>query len=252
MRQCVLRVSAPQVLNAWLWHALLIGFSLALAVKSSVAQIGGEHASMGASQGVINFDIPAQPLAAALQTFADVAQIDLFYESSRTLGRRSSPLHGAFAPETALRQLLKGTGFTIASFERGAVTVLPPGPPPNAVELAQVKSRAAVFAPYFAMLQGGLRAEFCRTEGMQTEDAELLVRLWIASTGGVAYAELLSSTGSEPRDKAYVAALQKIVIGKPPPAEMPQPVTLMILPRGQREAAACAKPGRRGGQGLHE
>jgi hypothetical protein len=226
--------------------------SIALAAKTSVAQIDGEHASVGAPQGVINFDIPAQPLAAALQTFADVAQIELFYESSRTLGRRSSPIRGAFAPETALRHLLKGTGFTITSLNRGAITVLPPSQPPDAVELAQVKSRVAAFTPYFALLQGSLRAAFCRTEGMQTEAAELLVRLWIASTGSVAYAELLSSTGSEPRDKAYVAALQGIVVGKPPPAAMPQPVTLMLLPRGQREAAACAEPGGRGRQAVHE
>lgn len=241
MRQRVLRVSAPQVLNAGLWHALLVGLSLALAVRASVAQNDAGHASVGAPQGVIDFDIPAQPLAAALQTFADVAQIDLFYESSRTLGRLSSRVHGAFAPEAALRQLLKGTGFTIASLNQGAITVLPPGQPPDAVELVQVKSRVAAFTPYFALLQGSLRAAFCRTEELQTEDAELLVRLWISSTGAVASAELLSSTGSEPRDKAYVAALLGIVTGKPPPAAMPQPVTLMMLPRGQREAAACAE-----------
>jgi hypothetical protein len=244
-----LRVVAPQGLNAGLWHALVLVLSLALALRTSAAQLDADHEFVTAPPGAIDFDIPAQPLAAALQIFADVTQIDLFYESSSTLGRLSSPVRGAFIPEMALRQLLSGTGFTITSLNRGAITVLPPGQPPDADELAQVKIRSAAFTSYFALVQGALRGAFCRTVGLETENAELLIRLWIASTGAVASSELLTSTGSQSRDQAYVAALQRIVISRPPPAAMPQPVTLMMLPRGQRDAAACAPDalGRRAG-----
>jgi hypothetical protein len=190
----------------------------------------------------LHFDIPSQPLASALQAYSAVTHLELFYESGLMRGRKSSPLQGSFSKDVALRRLLEGSGVSAASFEPGTITVLPAAPAKEQ-DLAAVKSKAAAYNPYFARIQAGLRTAFCGVPALQTDTAELLVRLWIAPSGTVARADILSPTGSDERDRAYAAALANLAIGGPPPRDMPQPVTLMVLPRTSQAAAECAQPG---------
>ncbi|MCK9910797.1 hypothetical protein MXD81_16740, partial [Microbacteriaceae bacterium K1510] len=63
------------------------------------------------------------------------------------------------------------------------------------------------------------------------------------TSGAVARVELIGSTGSEDRDRVYAAALHSLSIGEAPPQDMPQPVTLMVLPRASRVAAECPPVG---------
>ncbi|MCK9918222.1 STN domain-containing protein, partial [Microbacteriaceae bacterium K1510] len=153
------------------------------------------------------FDIPTQPLASALKAYGGVTRLELFYESTVTAGRRSGSLHGAFTAEAALRRLLAGTGLSVASFEPGTVTILSePSHQAKASDLAAVKNKAAVFAPYFSLIQNELRSAFCRSPATQVDASELIVRLWIDTSGAVARVELIGSTGSEDRDRVYAAA----------------------------------------------
>ncbi|WKA26113.1 STN domain-containing protein [Bradyrhizobium roseum] len=228
---------------------LLLGV-LAVSMPAA-AQERSQHGQASAPSQAITFDIPAQPLASALQSFGRLTQLELFYESSLMIDRRSSLVRGDLAPDAALRLLLKGTGFTIASFSRGTITILPPMPT-SAAELAQIKRKAGAFTPYLALLQLGLRSVFCRQPDLLVEKEELLVRLRIGPSGVVSFAELLSSTGSPQHDLAYLSALRSLSVGEPPPAAMPQPVTLMILPRDQRQVAECAAPGTRSPSVAHD
>lgn len=189
------------------------------------------------------FDIPAQPLASSLKAYSAVTNLELYYESNMVDGYRSPSIRGSLSPDTALRRLLEGTGFSIASFEPGTMTILPPRQPAKGRDLAEIKSKAAEFTPYFALIQAGLRAIFCQTPAVQTDTAELIVRLWISPSGAVARANILSTTGSGEHHLAYVAALRKLVIDQAPPKGMPQPVTLMVLPRTSPTAAECSQFG---------
>jgi hypothetical protein len=217
--------------------ALLIAASvLVTSERAASAQTTGSVAEL-------QFDIPAQPLASSLKTYSAVTNLELYYESSLMDAHRSPSLHGSFSPDVALRRLLEGTGFSVASFDPGTITILPSRPQAKGQELEAIKSKAAEFTPYFALIQASLRSAFCRTPVIQTDLAELIVRLWIAPSGAVARADILSPTGSDVRDRAYAAAMRTLNIGEPPPQGMPQPVTLMVLPRTSRTAAECPQPG---------
>lgn len=56
------------------------------------------------------YDIPAQPLEAALTVFAETSGSDLLYPSSLTSGKQSTPVNGRHTTLRALRLLLTGTG----------------------------------------------------------------------------------------------------------------------------------------------
>jgi iron complex outermembrane receptor protein len=60
--------------------------------------------------GTAQFDIPAQPLADALATFGRQSGWQLSYPSDLARGLRSQPIAGLHRPESALTQMLSGTG----------------------------------------------------------------------------------------------------------------------------------------------
>ncbi|MBB4198903.1 hypothetical protein GGD83_002714 [Rhodoblastus sphagnicola] len=185
------------------------------------------------------FDIPAQSLAPALGAFSAASHLELYYESSLVEGHRSSAVSGSFSPDIALGRLLRGTGLSVESFVPGTATILPARPAAQAQDLAALKSKTVEFSSYFSRIQVSLRAAFCKSPALQADPSELIVRLWIASSGAIALAELRQPTGVEERDRAYVAAMRSLVVGQAPPPDMPQPVTIMVLPRTSRAAAQC-------------
>ncbi|WP_189051548.1 STN domain-containing protein [Aliidongia dinghuensis] len=190
---------------------------------------------------VVAFDIPAQPLASALKAYGAAVPVQLFYDTDLVRGRQSSPVHGAFPSEAALHALLRGTGLSAASFDQGTVTILalPPRTGPM-VDLQPAKARTMPFMPYLALVQAGLRSALCLSPATRLDPLERRFQLWLAPSGAVARAELLTPTGSSDRDRAYADALQTISIGEPPPSSMPEPVTLLILPRTTPDAAECS------------
>jgi TonB C terminal len=187
---------------------------------------------------IVAFDIPAQPLAAALRAFGSAASVQLFYETSLMAGRTSTVVRGTFSPAAGLQILLTGTGLAATSFDPGTVTIIPAPKQSGALDLSPAKARAIPFAPYFTLIQARLRSAICQAPATRTDPSEIRVQLWIAPSGTIAQVKLLSSTGSEVRDHVYLDTLRALAIAAPPPS-MPQPVTLMILPRYSPESAEC-------------
>ncbi|MEW6435622.1 MAG: TonB C-terminal domain-containing protein [Pseudomonadota bacterium] len=199
------------------------------------------HAARSAEAGieVRAFDIPAQPLSLALRAYSAATDIQLFYESELVAGRTSSQLCGLFSPRIALQILLRGTGLKAVSFDPGTETLLAAQRrATSSVDLQRLQAQAIVFQPYFALIQSSLRSALCRAPETRVGGSEVRAQLWITKSGAVQRAELLSSTGSLGSDQAYIAALQALSVG-PPPAAMPQPITLLILPRQSPDAAEC-------------
>jgi iron complex outermembrane recepter protein len=71
------------------------------------------------------FDIPAQPLATALKTFADQAKMQLLYKPDAISAGTSNALMGDFEKRTALELLLKDTGLEVVFSEGNAATIRP-------------------------------------------------------------------------------------------------------------------------------
>jgi TonB-dependent siderophore receptor len=80
------------------------------------------------------FDIPAQPLAAALQRFMQQSGVQLSYPSDLAEGRTSGAVNGTLSPAEALGRLLTGTGLTYRFVSATAVTL----------ELAPQSTRGAI------------------------------------------------------------------------------------------------------------
>ena len=59
--------------------------------------------------GPIYVDIPAQPLATALDAYCAAAGVQMFIDADSIAGRRSVAVRGEFSREDALQRLLSGT-----------------------------------------------------------------------------------------------------------------------------------------------
>ena len=72
------------------------------------------------------FDIPAQDMQSALNEFARQSDRQILFSTAATASRRTVGVKGEFEPETALKQLLKGTGLTFRVAADRAILVEDP------------------------------------------------------------------------------------------------------------------------------
>jgi iron complex outermembrane recepter protein len=71
-------------------------------------------------------DIPAQPLAPALERLAKDRNFQIIYVSEEIGARRTAGAVGEYTPEEALKQLLRGTGLTFKYLDNNTITILSP------------------------------------------------------------------------------------------------------------------------------
>lgn len=101
--------------------------------------------------GVRSFDIPAQSLSDALALYARQAGVQIFFPTDPIAGRQSLSIKGQLAGSEVLRQLLAGSGLTVAS-DDGQTVVLraapePPGPPARASRPAVARKDSDAASP---------------------------------------------------------------------------------------------------------
>ena len=95
------------------------------AVLLALASTAAAH-DHGTGQGAaMAFDLPAQPLADALRSFAQQvpAKPMLDFDASLLAGKRAPALKGSYHPRDALEQLLAGSGLVIVRAEQGTITL---------------------------------------------------------------------------------------------------------------------------------
>ncbi len=180
---------------------------------------------------VIEFDIPAQSLELALNTYGAKTQIQLFVDAEMISGLRSGAVKGSFAPDTALAKLLSGTGLMVRAIGDQGFTLVPLStlnhtgePYPN-----QVSATVMRFTQYSGGIQNALRSVLCQRVETASGSYRALMRFWINASGTVTRSELISSTGDHTRDAVLSAAVRGVAMGSPPPAGLPQPVTLLVI-----------------------
>ena len=191
--------------------------------------------------GRIYVDIPAQPLATALDAYCAAADIQMFVDTDSISGRRSVAIRGEYTRRAALESLLSGTGlaarfvgdrgFTLVSVSSADADAGPSRPPSIASQR---------FGGYSAVLQTSLRKALCRSEETRPGTYRFLGRLWIGALGKISRAELITSTGDSMRDAALLSTLQDATIGEAPPPDLPQPVTLLLAADPIVAAEYCA------------
>lgn len=218
------------------------------AILLGAAQEGSASAQdNGVPNAWIDFDIPAQPLAGALNAYGAATHIQLFVDSSLTSGRRSTALRGAFTPEAGLLSLIAGTGLIARPIGDEGVTLVPldkaqidaeaGGGPSSSSPLPMAALR---FAGYSTRLQRALIKALCQRGGTaRPGNYRTLIRLWIDSSGSVARMALLMSTGDRARDVTLSDALSSLATGEPPPPGLPQPITLLLAPGAKPAEDYC-------------
>jgi hypothetical protein len=189
----------------------------------------------------IHFDIPAQPLVAALDVFCAVAGIQMFVDTDLIARHRSAPVQGEFTRQAALQSLLSGTGLTARFVGEQGFTLVSVPPALTDAGLSQAASLANQrFGVYSALLQNGLRKALCRYEETRPGTYRFVGRLWIGSLGAVSRVELITSTGSRTRDATLLTTLQSLTLGEAPPSDLPQPVTVLLAPEPAIAEGYCA------------
>jgi TonB family protein len=215
--------------SAWL---AVCALHLAQTAPVAHAQSGPPSAAFGAGAlptATVVFDIPAQSLASALETYSTTTGREILYDGRLVVGRRSTAVDGTLTPQAALSLLLQGTGLSPRSMADDAL-MLQAGPRPAPRELAVNTASPAAVGQYYGRIQSRLKAAFCIGGRTYPGAYHVAVSFWIAETGRVSDVELLGSTGEAARDAAVDHMLRALAIDAPPPPGFAQPVTLIIAP----------------------
>ncbi|GBQ94065.1 TonB-dependent receptor [Gluconacetobacter liquefaciens] len=78
-----------------------------------------------ASARPLAFDLPAQPLAAAVVSYDRLAGVQVILDGAIAQGVMSQPVRGMMEPEEALSRMLRGTGISVASRDGSVITLAP-------------------------------------------------------------------------------------------------------------------------------
>ncbi len=194
------------------------------------------------------FDIPAQPLAAALEAFSTRSRVQILYDSRLAGTRFSSPVQGLLPPETALRQLLSGTDL-IGRFTAARDVVITTLEAEKRAEATPGGEGVAVVAGLFTLqtlrveATPRARADYGAYAGVVQADLQRLlqgdrrtgkgryrvgIKLWVKQTGEISRSEVFDSSGDLERDEVIAQVLANAMLSEGPPADMPQPIQVVI------------------------
>lgn len=232
----------------------LIGIGAALGMGCVLAMPPAWSAGMSSAAGAVvpvtdpdgapedkslEFDIPAQPLADALRQYASLTHRPALFRSDLVDGRYSSAVHGRYSFEVALYQLLGGTGLVAEKSDAGPLT----GFVLKAIKPSEVAPRVGLgdLAGYPGQIQARVWSDLCADARTAPGGYRALLRFEVDDAGQVRHPRLLGSTGDARRDEAMLAVLRRVSVGAPPPPSLPQPVTVLIVPRveGGDPGPAC-------------
>lgn len=230
---------------------------LALWPASALFVVGAAHADE--AQRML-FDLPAQPLEQTLSDFGRLTGYSVLVDSAMTLGRVTPAVRGEFAPQDALRQLLTGTGLAARYSGRNAFTLMSaatvtfPALPAETVDEIIEPRRApslagmpdAVAADFAGALQQALTKAMCAAQPEAMGRFRAALQLWVDPEGRIHRARLLESTGVKARDAHLLKQLKGLPIGRVPPSELAQPLTILLSPRPDPGTACREAPSGRG------
>jgi hypothetical protein len=201
--------------------------------------------SVGAN-GPIVFQIPAQPLATALQAYGERAGVQVLYESGSAAGLQSVAVEGEYSRDRALELLLSATNLEVRYTKPDAITLAPRNvrgkdePPADPLVKADLSigelrvhapSHSAVAPPqdYNESVQHDIQSALRKNPKTRSGSYRAVVDLWIDSGRVIQRTALFQSTGEADRDAAVTTALQGLTTSRQPPANAAQPVRVVIV-----------------------
>ncbi|MGY4317867.1 hypothetical protein ACVWW1_007194 [Bradyrhizobium sp. JR3.5] len=210
-----------------------------------ICAVAAQQREIVATSTPIDFNIPSQQLASALQAYGERTGVQVLYESNSATGRKSAPVEGTLTPGEALNLHLKGTDLKVQYIRPDAITLAsraaradhPPASPLATADLSlgTLRVRATsdgndtgALRDYSESLQLDLQKALQKNIGSRGGSYQLVVDLWIDSSRTIQRTWLLRSTGDQSRDAAVTAALQGLTVSRTTPANASQPVRIAI------------------------
>ncbi len=182
----------------------------------------------------IAFAIAAQPLAQALAEYSLASGMTVLVDSVLTEGRQAPAVVGNYAPDVALRKLLAGSSLAIRYASAQSFTLVSEAAAPGARHAQP--GRRLRDTQYAAVLQGAVRRALCAADATAPGHYRALMQLWFDKAWRIRRVSWVTSTGSPGLDGQLEAALRGVAVG-PLPAGVPQPVTVLLEPKGAGDCA---------------
>lgn len=215
-------------------NALVLSACLLMTLMTFVRPAASASGNDAGTQAIVRFDLPAQPLDAALVAFGEVTGYSVLVSSQLAAGRVAAPVRGDYTPAEALQRLLAGTQLGARFSGSNAFTLLAPAPVP-----AEAVPTAPPLQGYAAILQRSLTRALCRLHPDAFGRYRLAFQLWLDERGKVRAVHVLEPSGVAQRDRAVLQRLRSLLMDGAPPAGLPQPLTILLTPRPD-PGADCA------------
>ena len=91
----------------------------------------------------------------------------------------------------------------------------------------------SAYAWYSGLLKDEILSQLGEEKRAHQGEYSVQVRFWVRNDGTIERARLVQSTGNRERDQAIEAALARITrLSQPPPADMPEPITVRLVSHG--------------------
>lgn len=222
-------------------NALALSACLLMTLMTFVRPAASADAGDAGAPATVRFDLPAQPLDAALVAFGEMTGYSVLVSSQLAAGRMASPVRGEYTPAEALQHLLAGTQLGARFSGSNAFTLLALAAEPSAAAAAPSVPVAAAPAlqAYAAVLQRSLTRALCRLHPDAFGRYRLAFQLWLDERGKVRDMHVLEPSGVAQRDRAVQQRLRSLLMDGAPPAGLPQPLTILLTPRPD-PGADCA------------
>ncbi|OEZ27301.1 hypothetical protein [Variovorax boronicumulans] len=192
----------------------------------------------GTGDAALAFDIPSLPLADALKRYAAVTRQPALFRSEILAGLTSSAVRGLYAPDTALELLLEGTGLVAEKVRTGSAVTLALRPAQARAEAPRAASLGSL-AGYPSLLQARVWEALCGNVRTRPGTYRSLLRFEVDEGGQLRRPRLLGLTGDAARDAEMLEVLRGVRLAHAPPPDLPQPLTLLILPTDARGGTRC-------------
>ncbi|MDN2713087.1 secretin and TonB N terminus short domain protein [Janthinobacterium sp. SUN118] len=218
-------------------NALALSACLLMTLMTFVRPAAGADGSDAGAQASVRFDLPAQPLDAALVAFGEITGYSVLVSSDLAAGRMAAPVRGDYTPVEALQRLLVGTQLGVRFSGSNAFTLLAlPAAAPAAPPLPEAAPAGLALQAYAAVLQRSLTRALCRLHPDAFGRYRLAFQLWLDERGKVRAVHVLEASGVAQRDRAVLQRLRSLLMDGAPPANLPQPLTILLTPRPDPDA----------------
>lgn len=220
--------------------ALVLGMTMALASPSAQAAPPARidvQARPAPRHVRMHFDIPAQPLQAALDAHGAVTGWSAFYGADSIGDAQSVAVQGWYTPDAALRLLVDAAHLSV-QYTAADAFVLEPGAANDAAMAAAPLPRDPV---YEGLLQSRMREVFCRDARIAPGNYRVAVSFHVDGEGRIERPVLLDPTGDQTRDDVILQALRQVRTGLAP-SRPAQSFVMLIVPKASAAGRDCERP----------